>query len=110
MTDTQTQRRVENEARFRDANERIRDTARRLDLDAPLPFLCECERRSCTEIVRMTLPEYEHVRASARRFLYAPDHDEGIRDSLAVEHKDGYTIVEKQGEAGELAEEIDPRA
>lgn len=61
-TDTRTQ--LENEARFTDANERFGTPLARLDLDA------------------------SHVRASARRFLCALNHDEG-RDSLAVEHKDG---------------------
>ena len=107
MADSQVQRRVENEARFRDANERINDTARRFDLDAPLPFLCECARTTCTEIVRLTPAEYEHVRASLRRFTYAVGHDEGILESCANERSDGFVIVEKEGEAGDLATESD---
>ena len=110
MADSQVQRRAENEAHFRDANERINDTARRLDLDARLPFSCECARTTCTEIVRMTPDEYEHVRASPRRFAYAVGHEEGIPESSAIERKDGYVIVEKDGEAGDLVEESDPRS
>jgi hypothetical protein len=110
VPDSKVQRRVENEARFRDANERVSDTARRLDLDAPLPFLCECERPTCMELVHLTPGEYEHVREFPRRFLYAPGHDEGIGHSHVVEEHAGYAIVEKDGKAGDLAEKSDPRS
>ena len=55
----------------------------------------------------MTPAEYEHMRASPRRFAYAVGHEEGIPESLAIERNDGYVIVEKDGEAGDLVEESD---
>ena len=49
---------AENEATFRDANERIREAER--ELDPPLdrvPYICECDDMGCREVVRLTAAE-----------------------------------------------------
>jgi hypothetical protein len=99
------QRSAKNEAQFREANERLEE--RRLELlgegdDRATPFLCECERTSCTAVVLLTLEEYERARGSRRRFLICPGH---VADNAEVVARgETYWLVEKQGEAGRVAE------
>jgi len=92
---------------FRAANERIADVAEGL-ID-PVPFICECGRRSCTTMIRARLDEYERVRAVPTQFLYAPGHDEGLPASLTVDRLEHALVVEKRGEAREVALATDPR-
>jgi hypothetical protein len=51
---------------------------------------------------------YEAVRDHARRFVIVPGHQ---REGLArvVQAHPDYLVVEKLGEAGEVAEDTDPR-
>src|SRR5580765_124708 len=101
-------RAAQNEISFREANEKLGDKRTELAVEGRTPFLCECSDARCTELIRLTLPEYEHVRAEPTWFLVAVGHDPGA-GSIAEEH-DGYAIVKKTGVAGELAEDEDPRS
>jgi hypothetical protein len=106
--DRLTEERVaENNARFRQANERIQAVATRHDVEMPVPFLCECADPTCVEILRIERTEYEAVRADPRRFLSAPGHDR-VDGSAArvVSEQPGWIVVEKVGHAGEVAEEL----
>jgi hypothetical protein len=47
-----------NNATFRNANERISAAAGVYDVDMPVPFICECADRACSEILRLELDEY----------------------------------------------------
>lgn len=103
------ERKAENEAVFRDANEEIEAVRTELTkLDGKTPFYCECEDPACREILRLDIGEYEFVRASPIRFMIARDHahDEA---SIVAEHE-SYVVVEKQGTAARVARETDPRA
>jgi len=106
---TLEERRAENEARLRDANERIRRTAARLELDSPIPFLCECTWPGCMTVVHLTPAEYEHVRSHGAWFVHANGHESGP-EGTTVETHPGYLIVEKRGDAEAIALETDPRA
>jgi len=82
---------------FRDANERIREAAEEYDHRLErIPFLCECPVESCVELVRMTIEEYEAVRADSRHFMTAVGH-EGAELPVAevIARNDGYVVVEK---------------
>ena len=101
---------AENESVFREANERIRGRARELDFDSTVPFLCECGDPQCHEIVRLPPADYERVRKRGTSFLVAPGHDRAEGPSSRVrERRDGYAIVEKVDEAGDVARSLDPR-
>lgn len=99
------ERSAKNEARFREMNELLEQT--RIDLlgdadDSATPFICECERTTCTSVVLLTLEQYEAARDSRRRFLIFPDH---VADNAkVVARNDTHWLVEKQGEAGRVAE------
>jgi hypothetical protein len=97
-----------NEVLFREANEKISRKGGELDLSGRIPFLCECEELDCTEILPLERNEYERVRSRARQFLLSPGHE--TRDARTVETTDRFTIVEKSGISGEIAEFADPRS
>lgn len=103
------ERRAENEATFRAANEQIEDSARELDLAAlPIPFICECEDERCMHIVRLTVAEYERVRLDGKHFFVRRGHES--ESDRVVAEAEAYATVEKTGEEGQLVAEQDPRA
>ena len=102
------QQAARNESAFRKVNEGI-DAGRGLtEVDQELPFVCECGRLGCTEMIRLSVSTYQAVRRSGRRFIVRPDHVEPESEKV-VEEGDGYVVTEKTGIAGEKAEELDPR-
>jgi hypothetical protein len=107
--DRTAERVAKNDAIFRDANERIARRAVVAGMDK-IPFLCECANERCTTILRLTIDEYEAVRAVGRRFFAAPGHEESAEGyATVVAQKDGYVVVEKVGDAAVIAERLDPR-
>jgi hypothetical protein len=99
---------AENQSTFRAANERIELGAERAGIVGSVPFICECPRRSCTEIVRMAFEAYEDVRANPVRFFTVPGHQdisESVGAARLVEERDGYVLLDKIGVAGEVARE-----
>jgi len=97
VNDSVRERIVKNNYTFREANEQIR--AKADEYDAPVervPFLCECPVPSCTEILRLTLAEYEDVRANPRHFFTAPGHEQADAPvGHVVSRESDYVIVEK---------------
>ncbi len=103
------ERKAENEAIFRDANERI--AAVRSDLsrvEGKTPFFCECDDPDCREIVRLDVDEYESIREHPKRFLIKRGHETEPDDEVVTE-RETYVVVEKTGAAGRVAVETDPR-
>jgi hypothetical protein len=99
-----------NDATFRDANERIYQSAREYDVTDAIPFLCECADPACTAIVRLSAEEYDRIRGESRRFFNAPGHAEPFLHALkVVERHPSYDVIVKVGRAAEIAEELDPR-
>jgi hypothetical protein len=107
VTPGDEEKRAENEATFREANEAIRAAER--DLDPPLdrvPYLCECDDVRCREAIRLTAGEYERVREDGATFAIARGHrSEG---ALVEEHQD-FLVVRKLDGGGEVARALDPR-
>jgi hypothetical protein len=97
------ERAARNEARFRDANERIDQRRHELGVEAQTPYICECAREECTEIVRMPPSEYLAVRTDPTRFLQVPGHADGSERLVA--ERDGYVVVEKTGASARTARE-----
>jgi hypothetical protein len=88
---------VKNNYTFREANEHIHVKAK--EYDAPIervPFLCECPVPSCTQILRLTLAQYEDVRANPNHFFTAPGHEQADAPvGRVVSRESDYVIVEK---------------
>jgi hypothetical protein len=109
------QRRAENEARFREANEDLRAARERFEFEAPepTPFICECGDPRCREIIRLTLDEYERVRGDPNTFALVPGHDDPATEWVVtgdvVARNDRFAVVKKRGEFRDATEGSDPR-
>jgi hypothetical protein len=107
--DSRLRRLAENEALFRQINERRR--MRAVDVWAhqhTYVFYCECPDAGCEQGLALTEDEYEHVRSQARWFLVAPGHASTEIEQV-VERLAQFEIVEMRAEAARLAEQWDPR-
>jgi hypothetical protein len=101
----------ENEALFREVNERLEERKRDdLAWQAPSEWICECAEETCTERIVMSALEYEQLRSEPTHFAVIPN-EEHVSPNVEriVKKRDHYWVVEKIGEAGEIAEETDPR-
>src|SRR5262245_53837640 len=97
---------AENEALCRDLNERKAEWLR--DGLQVAGFRCECWRLDCGVRLQLSRPEWEEVRSRAVRFAVAPGHtandvEPGIEE--VVKKYEHFWIVEKRGEAAEVAAE-----
>jgi hypothetical protein len=101
----------ENEALFREVNERLKERKREDSVwVSPSQWICECAEETCTERIEMSPLEYEQLRSESTQFAVAPNEEHVSLDvERIVEKRDGYWVVEKIGEAAEIAEETDPR-
>ena len=109
MPDDVQERLGANEAVFREINEGIERGQWPGEEDSPISFRCECARLGCNELVELNLREYQDVRSNPRRFIVLPGH-ERLDVEVVVERRSGYLVVEKLDQAGERAEETDPRS
>jgi hypothetical protein len=107
-------RRARNEALFREVNERIVELETGLAGYDPedsllVGFVCECPDEECSETLEVTRGQYEAVREYPRRFLVLPGHEDGDIAQVVERHAQ-FLVVEKVGEAGEVAVDQDPRS
>jgi len=109
MSPDQQARIGENEAILRDVNETVASVATAHATPEPILFLCECADQFCTESIPLSQEEYEQVRAVSEHFAVTPGHVQTEVERVVEQHAD-YWVVEKFGEAAEVAEETDPRA
>ncbi len=83
-------RRLRTEEAFREVNERIV----RLNqvFESPVgDFLCECADGLCAVRLRLTLEEYDAIRADPNRFLMALGHEP--RGARVVERREDWEVV-----------------
>ena len=108
--DVSATRAARNEIALRKYNEKVEDRRRRIK-PSLAEWLCECFDENCAQPVKLSMEEYEVVRADARHFLVAPGEE---HVSPSVEHvlrrEERYWIVEKIGVAAEMSEQSDPRS
>jgi hypothetical protein len=94
-----------NQATLRRINEGI-DGTRESGLIA---FRCECGQLGCNRLVPLRRPQYEAVRARARRFLVAPGHIVGELEHVVEQHP-RHAVVETHPHTSGVADQTDPRA
>lgn len=107
--DERERRLAQNEAVFREVNERISAGAQRHDDAHVYEFFCECTNADCMFRLPLTSADYERVRSDPRRFVVRPTHDLPEVEKV-VERHDAYWVVEKEDEAAEYVEHLDPRS
>jgi hypothetical protein len=93
-----------NEAWFRDLNERKAEWLR--GGLAVAGFRCECWRMDCGARIQLTGREWQEVRSRAERFAVAPGHSAADLEEVVKEYPH-FWIIEKRGEAGELAAKLE---
>ena len=109
MEGERQQRAGANEATIRDVNEGIERGQWPGEEDAPVGFRCECAQLGCNQLIELSVREYEDIRAHPRRFVVVPGHEAPDVETV-IEAGPCYVIVEKLDQAGEVAEQHDPRA
>jgi hypothetical protein len=103
-------RQAQNEALFREVNERIAELGERGEAWSPdgTDFMCECgEEGGCGQRVRVPLDVYQRVRSQDDRFVVRPGHETPELER-AVEWTDRYVVVDKIRAAEPLVAD-DPR-
>jgi hypothetical protein len=86
---------VENQHRFRRANQRLQERVRDMaGAEQRVPFLCECADEACTAPVHLTLDEYKGVRDHRALFLIVPGHARVAGEDVISENE-RYAVVEK---------------
>lgn len=95
-----------NEVTARRVNEAIEEG--RINREGIVGFVCECGQLGCNSVVELALREYESVRAEPRQFVVVSGHEADFEQ--VVRRTPDFAVVAKQGEAGEIAEQADPRA
>jgi hypothetical protein len=98
---------AENEAIFREVNERVAEISKSFGQET-VSAICECATADCTERIELRRSDYEHVRSSSVRFAVIAGHEEPDVETV-VERREGYLIVEKFGVAADVAERQDSR-
>jgi hypothetical protein len=100
-----------NENTFREINEQLVAAVAIDDGGEDLhDVVCECVRIDCTQLVTLSVDEYDAVRENGERFIVAPSPEHVIAEfERVVARHDRYWIVQKIGAAGEIAEDLDPR-
>jgi len=105
-------RAAENQALFRQVNERIEELNQAFEDFTPFgSWACECADTACRKRIDMTIAEYEALRAHPNRFAVAPGEDHVWPEAEhVVERTERYWVVAKDGAAAERAIELDPRS
>jgi hypothetical protein len=95
---------------LRELNERIAEFGAGFGpKGARLRFVCECGNGGCMQTIELTQSEYEAVRAHARRFAIAPDHENPTVE-FVTRQTSWFAVAETfVGEASRIPEDTDPR-
>jgi hypothetical protein len=98
----------ENEALFRDINDKVEGLNRSLAVvSTRMVVVCECGLQECLERIDLSIEEYERVRADSTHFVIVPGHElPDVED--VIERSDRYYVVRKhEGDPARLARATD---
>jgi len=68
-------------------------------------FRCECWQEDCAERIPLSAEDWKMVRAEPNRFAVAPHHVAESFEAVVTAFS-GFWVIEKFGEAGQVAEEL----
>jgi len=111
MEDERVRRIGQNEALFREVNERVVNIRESVGVPGgEAEFVCECGKDTCVEHVLVPLSDYERIRSDPTLFLIKPGHEFPDIEEV-VERRNGYAVVRKVNpEDVRIAVETDPRS
>ena len=109
--DERARRIGENEALFREVNEKVEELNASFDaVGESFEIVCECGEETCMERITLDHGEYEALRRDPTLFAVKPGHDEPDFESVVARHPN-YDVVRKhEGPPRRLAEQTDPRS
>jgi hypothetical protein len=91
------ERRAENQFRFNDANERLREIVHdQVSPGQTIPFLCECADDTCLARVDLKLEEYESLHQDPGVFVIVPGHPR-VNGEVVLQRQAGFEQVQKPG-------------
>lgn len=107
--DARRRRAAQNQSLFRAANERLESVNESFDLVLErMDFACECADIECTVAIRLSITEYEVIRAHPNRFFVSTGHEQGDVERVVEATRD-FLVVEKLGAGADVARDADPR-
>ena len=96
-------RKARNEILLRKLNERIEEHHLRVQ-PAVATWVCECADEACAQPVKMTIAEYEAVRAEPAQFFVAPSDQHVSTDiEYVVRREPSYWVIAKMGVGAEMS-------
>lgn len=101
--DERTRRVAENEALFRQVNERVVGRERRPA--ETFEIVCECADTQCMEHLRVTTEVYERTRSEPTDFLLKPGHAKPEYETV-IDANEEFELVRKTGAAGSVAKQL----
>jgi hypothetical protein len=101
--DERTWRVAENEALFRQVNERVVGRERRPA--ETFEIVCECADTQCMEHLRVTTEVYERTRSEPTDFLLKPGHAKPEYETV-IDANEEFELVRKTGAAGSVAKQL----
>jgi hypothetical protein len=107
--DDRERRMAQNEALFREVNERVNDLGAGYGVGTRYEYLCECANIDCTFRLPIDPGDYEAVRRDPAQFIVLPVHFTPEVEELVATHE-AYWVVRKTGEAAAYVSHLDPRS
>jgi hypothetical protein len=90
------ERYAENQYRFNDANNRLRDLVeQRVGPNQRIPFLCECADDGCLDTVGLELSEYTELHENPDVFVIVPGHPR-VDGEVVLRREERFEQVEKR--------------
>ena len=106
--DSRAKQVARNESLFREVNEQVEEIAETMFKSSHAGFFCECGDADCVALLELSVEEYEEIRSDPRRFVVQRGHE--LPGFERVVERESHFIVQKVGDAGEVAERLDPRS
>jgi len=103
--DEREERIAKNETVFRAANREIEQAEQEAGggTHRLIEVLCECGRPECGGLISLTVAEYKDIHSEDDRFVVLRGHESAGIEKVVEERAD-YLVVDKFGEAEEIAE------
>jgi hypothetical protein len=99
-------RAARNQAMFRAINERLTRDDPVAEITGSHMIACECADPTCVRTLAISATRYEEVRREPRRFAVLPEHVYLDVETVVSETRT-YVVVEKLGQAGDVAETLE---
>ena len=102
----------QNEALFRQVNERLRELNEAFGaMTNRIELICECADPGCAERISLSLADYEDLRSTGDRFVVAAGHVVPTDVEEVVRRGEGWEIIRKRpGAPADLSKASDPRS